>query len=59
MRKIRKKEQEANLVVIYGRIHVEDHAELVRREETTGAPIAAQIRILVRDALRAQKGKIR
>jgi hypothetical protein len=52
MSKKSKREQEPDLVVVYARLHPSDHAELKRREETTGAPIAAQIRILVHDGLR-------
>lgn len=43
------------LIVVYARLREEDYEELKRREEKTGAPIAAQIRILVREALRAGK----
>jgi len=45
-------------VVVYSRLDPDDHDELKRREERTGAPIAAQIRILVHNALRS-KGVIK
>ncbi len=38
-------------IVAYTRLDPEDYDELRRREEKTGATIAAQIRILVREAL--------
>ena len=41
--------------VVYVRLLAEDLAELKLRSRTTGATIAAQIRILVHEALRARK----
>lgn len=41
------------MTVVYARLRDEDLAELRRREEEVGTPIAAQIRILVQNALRA------
>ena len=52
MRKSNQKPQEP--VVVYARLQPEDHAELKRREEITGATIAAQIRIIVHNALRSK-----
>lgn len=43
------------LVVAYVRIRAPDYEELRRREAATGAPVAAQIRILIHDALRARR----
>lgn len=51
MRKTSKKEKEP-LIVVYGRLEGADYMELQRREATTGAPIARQIRILIHEALR-------
>ncbi len=42
------------LVIVYTRIRKPDLEELQRREVATGAPVAAQIRILVHDGLRAK-----
>ncbi len=57
---MRKNRQEPKdpYIVAYARLRPEDHAELVRREAATGAPISAQIRILVREALRGQKRRV-
>lgn len=40
------------LVIVYARLDVADYEELKRREEETGAPISAQLRLLVRRVLR-------
>lgn len=53
------KESKKPDVVIYVRIHAEDYVEFKRRAEATGAPISAQIRILVHEAVqKGQKGKV-
>jgi hypothetical protein len=49
------KKRQKPLEVTYARLEAEDADELRRREETTGAPMAAQIRILVHQALQAQR----
>lgn len=54
-----KTSEKHSLVVIYGRVEADDYAEMKRQEEKTGAPIAAQIRILVRDGLRKGKAVIK
>lgn len=56
--RLSKRKQESEYVITYARLEPEDHAELKRREEATGAPMSAQIRIIVRDALRGAKGKV-
>lgn len=58
MSRIVKKEKEpdaAGLAIVYTRVHVEDLAEMKRREQTTGATVAAQIRILIHEGLRARR----
>ena len=50
---------ESGTVTAYVRLHAQDLAELRRREAETGAPVSAQVRIIVRDALRgARKVKV-
>jgi hypothetical protein len=43
------------LVVVYARIRAGDLAELQRRESESGATVAAQIRILVHEALTGRR----
>lgn len=42
------------LIIVYTRIRKTDLDELQKREQATGAPVAAQIRILVHEGLKAR-----
>lgn len=46
-----RQEPKGDYIVAYTRLNPEDYDELRRREGATGATIAAQIRILVHEAL--------
>jgi hypothetical protein len=46
--------KQGDLAVVYTRLHRDDLALLREREATVGVPIAVQIRMLVRDGLRAR-----
>lgn len=43
---------------IFFRPEPEDYNELERRRATTGAPLGAQVRIIIHEALHSKKGRI-